>query len=189
MRRSLYVTLNSDGMKTLETDTTAFTTDGSFTIILENQGQPAHVHLHIDDALSSVATLEEPNWFVPAGDIEQVEVTVRDGASGGGQLEISTGYGAESQEIDVQIQGDEEAGAAESADSAESAGTTKASTVEVDTDREALSRMVLPGLFAAAGVLGAVALMVLVSPTAAVMLGALALLVAIAAAGYLLVQT
>ena len=185
MRRSLYVHLNRDGMKTLETDTTEFTTDGTFSIILENHGQPAHVHLHVDDNLANVATLEEPNWYVSAGDIEQVEVTVADGVLGGGVLEISTGYGAESAQIEVDVDTTDSDDEATTADSEPSTTTT---APEPETDRE-LPRMVLPGLFAAAGVLGAVVLMVLVSPTAAVMLGALALLVAIAAAGYLMVQT
>ncbi len=172
-------------MKTLETDTDAFTTDGSFKIILENHGQPAHVHLHVDDRLASVARLEEPNWYVAAGDIEPVEVEVPEGVTGAGQLEISTGYGAERAQIDIRVDSSED-GEEQATETTET--VTQPTVEEQSTDRD-YSRMVLPGLFAAAGVLGAVALMVLVSPTAAVMLGALALLVAIAAAGYLMIQT
>lgn len=188
MRRSLYVNLNRDGMKTLETDTDAFTTDGSFKIILENHGQPAHVHLHFDDQLASIATVEDPNWYVPAGDIQPVEVEVAEGRSGRGQIEISTGYGAERAQVDVQVEAGEDGQEAASTES-ETTTTVSEQEPEVGTGTPDLSRWVLPGLFAAAGVLGAVALMVLVSPTAAVMLGALALLVAIAAAGYLMIQT
>lgn len=185
MRRSLYVHLNRDGMKTLRTDTDAFTTDGSFKIILENHGQPAHVHLHLDDGLADIATLEEANWYVPAGDIEPVEVQVPDGATGAGQLEISTGYGAERAQVDIRVDSN-----GESADQATTVEETQSEPISTDdATGPDLSRVVLPGLFAAGGVLIAVALMVLVSPTAAVMLGALALLVAIAAAGYLMIQT
>lgn len=171
-------------MKTLETDTKAFTTDGSFTIILENHGQPAHVHLHVDDNLAKVASLEEPNWYVSAGEIEQVAVDVQDGVLGGGTLEISTGYGAERETVDVEID------TTETEESTESTETeTVSQPMETASSDRNLPRLVIPGLFAVAGVLGAVVLMVLVPPTAAVMLGALALLVGIAAAGYLLVQT
>lgn len=183
MRRSLYVNLNRDGMKTLETDTNAFTTDGSFTIILENHGQPAHVHLHIDDNLARVASLEDPNWYVSAGEIEQVAVEVHDGVLGGGQLEISTGYGAERETVEVEVDSTETSEPTESSET-----ETTSEPIDTGSSERDLSRLVIPGLFAAAGVLGAVVLMVLVSPTAAVMLGALALLVAIAAAGYLMVQ-
>lgn len=184
MRHSLYVNLNRDGMKTLETDTDAFTTEGSFKIILENHGQPAHVHLHTDDQLAELATLEETNWYVQSGEIQPVEVDVLEGRSGGGTLEISTGYGSERASVDVQIDAD----ATGSADESEDQETSPAEQPLQETRSPNLSRLILPGLFAAVGVLVAVALMLLVSPTAAVMLGALAVLVAIAAAGYLMTQ-
>lgn len=187
MRRSLYVHLNRDGMKTLEPDSTSFETDGSFKLILENHGQPAHVHLHVDDSLAEVVSLSEPNIYVEAGDIEPIEVTAVGGRSGRGTIEISTGYGAEKATIDVVVADTGEEESMAEPDQPES-GTSATETVEPREPAD-LSRLVLPGLFAAGGVLFAVALMVLVGDFAALFLGALALLVAIGAAGYLLIET
>ncbi|MFB6268157.1 MAG: hypothetical protein ABEI31_10890 [Halodesulfurarchaeum sp.] len=180
MARTLYVHLNREGMRTLEPETTEFSTDGSFQIILENHGQPAHVHLHFDDDLAAVASLEDPNWYVPAGEIEPVEVSVEDGSVGGGELDISTGYGAEGETISIEVDAPEEANGVSVDDGLSETGGAE------ESGRE-LPSVLLPGLFGALGVLATVVVMILVSDTAAVMLGGLAVLVAIAAAGYLLV--
>ncbi|MFB6153284.1 MAG: hypothetical protein ABEJ27_03435 [Halodesulfurarchaeum sp.] len=180
MARTLYVHLNREGMRTLEPETTEFSTDGSFQIILENHGQPAHVHLHFDDELAAVASLEDPNWYVPAGEIEPVEVTVEEGSTGSGEMNISTGYGSEAQTVSIAVDSPEEDGEV----AVDEGMTEPGGDGQGETD---LSSLVLPGLFGALGVLGTVVVMVLVSDTAAVLLGGLAVLVAIAAAGYLLV--
>ena len=172
-------------MKTLEPESTSFETDGSFNLILENHGQPAHVHLRVDEGLAKILNLAEPNVYVEAGDIEPVEVTAVGDRSGRGTLEISTGYGAERSEIDVRVDDTGEDSA--TGTDVESGDVTE--TVSADRpEGSELSRLVLPGLFAAGGVLLAVAIMVLVGDVAALVLGVLALLVTIAAASYLLLQ-
>ena len=172
-------------MKTLEPETTTFETDGSFTLILENHGQPAHVHLHVDDSLADVVKLAEPNVYVEAGDIETVDVTVAEGRSGRGAIDVSTGYGAEETRIDVRVEPNGES-ASETDTETESEPTARAAD---RTETEALSRLVLPALYAAGGILLTVALVTLVGDFAALILGAFALLVAIGAAGYLLLET
>lgn len=167
-------------MKTLHPETRTFETDGSFNIILENHGQPAHVHLHIDDTLAQVASLEEPNWYVPAGGIEPVEVTVPDDVTGAGKIEVSTGYGAETSQIDVRV--DTETGSEESVETPEEQVTGPA---DGDEDGRNISGMAVPAVLAVIGVLLAAAVMAYVTEWVAVAIGGLAVLIAIAIAGYI----
>lgn len=167
-------------MKTLDPETRTFDTEGSFQIILDNHGQPAHVHLHFDDDLATIASLEEPNWYVPSGGIEPVEVSIPEGVTGVGTLEVSTGYGAESSLIDVRVESTSEREAAVDT-------SPEPPSQPIETGASDLRWGLVPGLFAVIGVLFAVVIILFVEEWVAVALGLLVLLVAIAIAGYLLV--
>ncbi|WP_158057093.1 DUF7524 family protein [Halorussus halophilus] len=103
MSESLSVSLNDDRLHEIRT-ATAFEATGSFPLLLKNGDAPVHVHLHLDDALSEVATIPANNHYVDADSTRQVTVEVRDGAYPvEGRLKIVTGHGAETEYIDISI--------------------------------------------------------------------------------------
>lgn len=173
MPRALYVHLNRDDTQTVEPESKTFSTSGPFSIMLENHGKPAHVHLRLDDELAEIAEPDELNPYVPGGEVTIVRVSVADDAVGEGKLDIVTGYGAVSESVTVVC---EEA-------STEPAVVTAPSSEEETTESVELRRFLMPSLFAAIGVLIAVGLM-LVSVTAAILVGGVALLVVISVIGY-----
>jgi hypothetical protein len=86
-----------------------FTSDGSFYVDLSNHGEGVHVHLHLDDALSRVARLEESNVFVAGDTTSRVDVVVDQPSTAvTGRLKVSTGYGAETTSVDVTVEPFEE---------------------------------------------------------------------------------
>lgn len=101
MSRTLITHINRDGLHHIDV-TQSFETDDSFSVSLVNHGAPIHVHLHLDDALSDVASLSATNHFIEAESTEEVPVMVRDGPAQG-KLKVVTGYGAESAYVDVDI--------------------------------------------------------------------------------------
>ena len=101
MAEILSVSLNGDRMHAVEA-APSFETADSFVVRLESNGAPAHVHLHLDDALSTVASLDVNNHYVE----DACEVTVA--VAGGdrpvkGVLEITTGYGATTERVAVTV--------------------------------------------------------------------------------------
>ncbi|WP_327051684.1 DUF7524 family protein [Halomicrococcus gelatinilyticus] len=98
----LPITLNRDGLHDVAV-TGSFEADGSFSVTLENDGAPVHVHLHLDDDLSTVATLQATNHYVEAGATRAVAVEVDGDLPASGRLKVVTGYGAETAYVDVSI--------------------------------------------------------------------------------------
>jgi len=98
----LPITLNRDGLHDVDV-TGSFEADGAFSVTLENDGAPVHVHLHLDDDLSSVATLQASNHYVEAGATRAVAVDVDGELPVSGRLKAVTGYGAETAYVDVSI--------------------------------------------------------------------------------------
>jgi hypothetical protein len=102
---TLAADVNRTGIQTLSVPD-AFETDGSFTVELRNHGEATHVHLHLDDALSSVAELDAGNHYVEADATRPVRVSVRDGERGEtvrGKLKVVTAYGSNTHWVDVTI--------------------------------------------------------------------------------------
>ncbi|WP_135667067.1 DUF7524 family protein [Halorhabdus rudnickae] len=81
----------------------SYETRGSFEIRLINHGESSHVHLHLDDPLSSVAAIEATNHYVDGESERRVTVEVRNGASIRGKLKVAVGYGATTRYVDVDI--------------------------------------------------------------------------------------
>ena len=82
-----------------------FSATQPFTIELTNEGEAAHVHLHLDDDLSRVARLEAGNHYVEADATRAVRVEVDPVESPvTGKLKIVTGYGSEQQYVDVTVE-------------------------------------------------------------------------------------
>jgi hypothetical protein len=105
---ALTVDLNRDRLHDVAA-TSTYTTDEAFYVALENHGEAVHIHLHLDDTLSTVATLEGSNHYVKAGDTETVRVDVDSvDEPVTGKLKIVTGYGAETAYVDVTVEPFEE---------------------------------------------------------------------------------
>lgn len=74
----------------------AFETSDSFEIVLDNYKQAVHVHLNLDETLSSVASLRTTNHYVERNRTYPVTVDVEAPQTEvSGRLKIATGYGAE----------------------------------------------------------------------------------------------
>ncbi|MFB6352939.1 MAG: hypothetical protein ABEJ92_02525 [Halobacteriales archaeon] len=96
MPDDLVVHLNRDGPHSIGVEPRQFRADGAFDVVLRNHGAALHVHLHLDDDLSSHATLGTANHYVDEDAVRRVRVTVDDpGEPVTGRLKLVTGYGSE----------------------------------------------------------------------------------------------
>ncbi len=102
MSGTLSIHINRDGLHHIDV-AQSFETDDSFDVVLENHGAPIHVHLHLDDELSEVASLSATNHYIEEDETEVVPISVRNGP-GRGKLKIVTSYGAETSYVDVDIE-------------------------------------------------------------------------------------
>ncbi|WP_434530938.1 DUF7524 family protein [Haloarcula sp. NS06] len=102
MPDSLPVHLNRTDIHSLEVPH-EFDATGSFDVQLVNHGEALHVHLHLDDSLSSVASLDATNHHVRAETDRLARVTVDGDGPVRGKLKVVTGYGAETRYIDIFI--------------------------------------------------------------------------------------
>ncbi len=104
MEYRLPVQLNRDDVHAVEVATATFETPGSFALELSNHGQPVHVHLQLDDALSRVASVAANNHYVDSGSVRTVTVeVVADRRPVEGKLKIVTAYGRETAYVDVRV--------------------------------------------------------------------------------------
>lgn len=85
----------------------SFETTGSFDVRLLNHAESLHVHLHLDDDLSEVATLDAGNHYVEGDSERYVRVTVEpdrvDGDELLGKLKVASAYGSQTRWVDVII--------------------------------------------------------------------------------------
>jgi len=103
----LVVDINQDGARSLAAPASV-TVDRSFTVDLRNHGMATHVHLHLDDALSTVARLSNANLHVSSEDSRRVQVNVFEPEDGEyepvtGRLKIAIAYGQETRFVDLTI--------------------------------------------------------------------------------------
>ena len=92
----LSVDLNRDGLHRIAAPS-EFETDGPFEIRLRNHGEAIHVHLNLDEELSTVGSLGESNHYVAPYSRRSVEIdTKRTDTPVTGRLKVVTSYGAES---------------------------------------------------------------------------------------------
>ncbi|GCF14740.1 hypothetical protein Harman_26750 [Haloarcula mannanilytica] len=102
MPDSLPVHLNRTDIHSLEVPK-EFDATGSFDVQLHNHGEALHVHLHLDDSLSSIASLDAPNHYVQADTERPVRVTIDGDGPVRGKLKVVTAHGAETRYVDVFI--------------------------------------------------------------------------------------
>lgn len=182
MVATLRVDLNRDGPKSVEVPAT-MSVEGDFMVTVENHGSDAHVHLHLDDALSQVARIEETNPFVPGGGETTIPVSIKPGTSASGMLEVVTGHGATRQGVQINLETPEERDVPVDESLAEPTGS--------DQRRGTVSD---EGPALPVGVLGAIAVVIAVAVAAAsdvgaVVVGVIALVAALGAAAYFLLQS
>ena len=81
----------------------SFEASESFDVVLVNHGEATHVHLHLSDALSELATIEAPNHHVDRNGERRVGVTLTEEGAARGTLKVVTAYGATTHYVDVRI--------------------------------------------------------------------------------------
>jgi len=74
---------------------------GSFDVVLQNHGESVHVHLHLDDDLSDIATLSANNHHVASDSTRRITVEVSESDAVRGKLKVATAYGATTRYVDV----------------------------------------------------------------------------------------
>ena len=183
---TLPVHVNRDSLHALEVPD-AFETDGSFDIGVVNHGGSVHVHLHLDDDLSAIASVEASNHFVDGESQRTVHVSVDGDGEATGTLKIASAYGAETRYVTVRITEPQEAERTVEVD--ESLSQPQPRQPDTGDDGTALAALAgTPQLVV--GALGVVALAVAVGVAAlvddiVVVAGALAVLVGVLVATYI----
>lgn len=174
----------------------SFETTGSFRIRLRNHGEPVHVHVRLDDALSEAVWLQTSNHYVEA-DGEREVLLESTGSDRGttGTLEIATGYGRERDAIEVTVRPPSEGEVTVDQTLAEPGGASDGGRTRARThpnERSPASGLLPTRDDLPAVVLGALAVLLLVIGAAlvaedvAIVLGALILFAAVGAALYYL---
>lgn len=102
MPDTLPVHVNRTSLHSLEVPD-HFETDDTFDVQLINHGEPIHVHLHLDDSLSNLASVDAPNHHVDRESQRAVRVTLNRRGETFGKLKVATSYGAETRYVDVDI--------------------------------------------------------------------------------------
>lgn len=180
--------LNRTGLHSLEAPD-SFETGGSFVVELRNHGEATHVHLNLDDALSSVADVEATNYYVQTDDTRPVEIQVAtldaDDRPIRGKLKIVTAYGSETHHVDVTLDRTREKQPVEVDPDLSKPGANRQESTPVTSSLTSLAA--LPAF-----VLGGVALILAVgsvlAPERSVLFGVLAIVAGVLAAGYLMIQ-
>lgn len=183
MSESLHVDLNREQIHEVSPSGPVFETDGSFDVRFRNHGRAVHVHLRLDETLSSVATVEGDNHFVDTEGETTVHVRVQPNAAPlAGSLEIVTGYGSETARVRVHVTEPEPDTPPEPVEEGlpvRDPGRTSDALVPGGT-------LGLAGFAAGAILLAVLAFVAAPSPTVAV--GALVVLSGVLVAGYLLLR-
>jgi len=99
---TLPVQLNREELHVVEVPP-SFEATGSFDIELVNHGTSVHVHLHLDDHLSDVASIEAANHFVDGESRRFVRVSVNGAVPASGKLKIASAYGAQTRYVDIDL--------------------------------------------------------------------------------------
>lgn len=181
MTESLHVDLNKDHLHEIAPAGPVFETPGSFDVVFANHGRAVHVHVRLDEALSSVAAVEDDNHFVETEGESRVRVKVMPGSAPlSGSLELVTGYGSESERVRVHVREPEpEAGPTPVSEGLGERTAGEQSTGVLPSGMAGVSILAGPAI-----VLAAVA--VVLAPTPTVAAGALVVLSGVVVASYLL---
>ena len=85
----------------------SFQASESFDVRLINHGESLHIHLHLDDPLSEVASIDASNHYVEGESQRFIRIDVDTDRLNGdpqlGKLKVASAYGAETRWIDVEV--------------------------------------------------------------------------------------
>lgn len=85
----------------------SFEGTGSFVVRVVNHGESSHVHVHLDDDLSSVASIGAGNHYVEGGTERTIRVDVDESRLTEepirGSIKVAVAYGASTHWIDVEL--------------------------------------------------------------------------------------
>ena len=178
--QSLNVDLNREHLHDIELSGPVFETSGSFEVVFRNHGRAVHVHVRLDDALSSVASVAGDNHFVDTDGETRVRVNVAPGSAPlAGSMELVTGYGSASERVRVHVEESEpDDGPVSVSEGLGERSAGRRSERVLPAGMAGVAMLVAPAL-----VLAAVA--VVVAPTPTVAAGALVLLSGVVVASYL----
>jgi len=178
---TLSVHLSRTDLHAIESPSSFETTD-SFDVAFRNHGRSSRVHCTIDDALAGVVSVPETNRMIDSDgalelriDVDPVDRPVT------GELEIVTGYGAESATVTLTVTPPAERSSVESFDDAFS---SPSESTGVDAFHLGREERLLAGLAVGAVLLAVIAAVFVSDPV--VILGGLAVVAGIAVAGLLL---
>lgn len=102
MGDTLVVGVNRDTLHGITPESIRFETTDEFTVRLDNHGRATHVHLALDGGLGRAASLPEANHFVETDGTVDVDVDLHsDLRPTKGRLKIVTGYGANTEYVNV----------------------------------------------------------------------------------------
>jgi hypothetical protein len=105
----LLVHLNGRELYDVEPAADSVRSEGDLAVEFRNHGQPVHVHLRPDGALSRVTAVDGTNHYVEGETALVVEVPIEDGAAGiSGALDVVTGYGKGEATVEVVLTDDED---------------------------------------------------------------------------------
>jgi len=99
---TLPVHLNRQDRHSLEVPP-SFETADSFVIAVNNHGEAGRLHVHLDDGLPEIATIEDTNFYVAANGVTEIPVSVHGTDHVYGKLKVVSGYGAVTRWIDVEV--------------------------------------------------------------------------------------
>lgn len=102
MSDPLTVHVNRESLHSLSVPD-SFEASGTFDVRLVNHGESTHVHLHLDDALSTQAAVDASNHHVEGGTERLVSVTRIGDGTARGNLKLVTAYGATTRYVDIQL--------------------------------------------------------------------------------------
>ena len=165
----------------------SFETSESFDVMLVNHGESLHVHLHLDDTLSEVATMDASNHYVEGDSQRAVRITVDterlpdDGVFG--RLKVASAYGSETRWIDIELEPPAQERKTVEVDEALAHPQPKAEESETESP---LARPEMPVLALGGVALVVAALAALFVGDTLVVLGALAVLAGVLVALYFL---
>lgn len=104
----LTVSLNEDGLHSIAAPA-SFEASEPFDVVLDNHGEAVHIHLNLDETLSTVADIRATNHYVEPDGSRPVGVGINPRTTAvTGRLKIATGYGAEVTYTTVTIRPPEE---------------------------------------------------------------------------------
>ncbi len=186
MAETLEVYVNRDRPNVLEVPTT-FETTGNFNIVIDNEGQPVHLHLNVDDDLLEGLNLETGNHYIPRDGEYRLPVQVnQEKRPFMGKCRISIAYGSETRYTEIRVTEPEQPTSVQVDESlAEPVVRPESPSIE---ERLVSDTVILGLLFLAflALIAGAVIVASLTTPLAGVILVVVVIIVAIGL--YLLVE-